>query len=901
MKSLHVICNLRFRFVHSFALLLTALSLLQSGVLADQPPPPEEDTDTDPFLPGLGLESAKTVISAPFGTSFQVNVSASGQNIVGDAANEPSICMDPNNPNRLAIGWRQFDNTNSNFRQSGVAFTTNGGLSWTFPGNLEAGTFRSDPVLASDANGIFYYLGISNANTFNCDLFRSSNGGATWQRIGDALGGDKEWMAIDTTLSPGRGNIYQAWQIVNSFGNNPNFMFTRSTNGGATWMTPIGIPHAVRFGTLDIGPNGEVYVIGWDGSSQFWVSRSSNVTNAAITPSFDSTVSVNLGGSLAMGGVNPAGLLSQASVVVDRSTTSTRGNVYALCSTIASSNTCDVMFARSTNRGATFSAPIRINDFGPNSYHWMGAIAVAPNGRIDVLWYDTRSNPNNQYSELYYSSSSDGGLTWTPNRVVSAPFDPSLGYPQQNKIGDYIGVIALNDATCVAYSATFNAEEDVYFLRIPDLPIQMTIARSGTNAVLSWDAVVGNTYCLQYKSSLSAPWPIGSNQVCLVATNSQMTVTDALLSGEAQRFYRVALSAYGPGAPAIVTQPASVTNYVSLAATFSVVASGTPPLAYQWNKNGTNIAGATQASLTIRPIAQSNAGSYMVRVTNAGGFQDSTSAVLTVLSPPTNPPSITGLVVHLAFDSNLTDATGRGNNGTAIQVTTASSNVSSATFVSGVLGSALHYTSDFGVFPCCTTTNANYVTLGVRPDLQFGATTNFSVAYWIRLPAGYAGGDLPFFTDAVNSTFNRGFCFAPSYGSQGTQGAGSTDGGWGFSLFDAATGANGIGVYGDAGSINDGNWHHLVHTIDRVKGMVTYLDGVAARYVVAGGSSVAAAGNIDTGRPAIIGQDPTGKYMESGSADMDDFGVWHKALTALEASSIYMAAVSNHLSFTGPP
>jgi hypothetical protein len=185
--------------------------------------------------------------------------------------------------------------------------------------------------------------------------------------------------------------------------------------------------------------------------------------------------------------------------------------------------------------------------------------------------------------------------------------------------------------------------------------------------------------------------------------------------------------------------------------------------------------------------------------------------------------------------------------------------------------------------------------------LQFGASTNFSVAYWIRLPAGFAGGDLPFFTDAINSTFNGGFCFAPTYGSQATGGVGSDNGGWAFSLFDAATGNNGIGVYGDVGSINDGNWHHLVHTIDRVKGMVSYLDGVSAHYTVQGGSSVAAAGNIDTGRAATIGQDPTGKYRESGSADIDDLGVWRRALTALEASSIYMAGVSNHLSFTGPP
>src|SRR5437762_363732 len=101
---------------------ILVLLTLAPCALADPPPPAEAD-DSDPDLPlaGSGRNSPKIVISAPFGTSFQVNVNGSGQNIVGDAANEPSMCLDPNNPNRIAIGWRQFDTTNSNFRQSGVA------------------------------------------------------------------------------------------------------------------------------------------------------------------------------------------------------------------------------------------------------------------------------------------------------------------------------------------------------------------------------------------------------------------------------------------------------------------------------------------------------------------------------------------------------------------------------------------------------------------------------------------------------------------------------------------------------------------------------------------------------------------------------------------------------------
>ncbi len=103
----------------------------------------------------------------------QVNVDANGQNIVGDAANEPSIAVDRNNPNSMAIGWRQFNTITNNFRQAGFGYTTNGGQTWTFPGVIEPGVFRSDPVLESDIYGNFYYNSLTNNPTYFCDVFNS--------------------------------------------------------------------------------------------------------------------------------------------------------------------------------------------------------------------------------------------------------------------------------------------------------------------------------------------------------------------------------------------------------------------------------------------------------------------------------------------------------------------------------------------------------------------------------------------------------------------------------------------------------------------------------------------------------------------------------------------------------
>ena len=172
-----------------------------------------------------------------------------------------------------------------------------------------------------------------------------------------------------------------------------------------------------------------------------------------------------------------------------------------------------------------------------NAWHWFGTLAVAPTGRIDVCWNDTRSNPNSLFSELYYTSSTNGGVTWTTNRPISKRFNHTLGYPMQQKMGDYIQMVSLDDAACIAYTATFNGEQDVWFVSV-DQPIVTTIARNAGGVRLSWNAVAGRTYCVQVKTNL-APWTLSMNLGCVTATNTLGSLDDPSLSGSMQRFYRV--------------------------------------------------------------------------------------------------------------------------------------------------------------------------------------------------------------------------------------------------------------------------------------------------------------------------------------------------------------------------
>ncbi len=305
------------------------------------PPDPTQhhevkDDDYIPDLRGSQEKSPGYNYSMSNITTVQVNVDVNGQNIIGDAANEPSIAVDPNNHNRMAIGWRQFNTITNNFRQAGYGFTTDAGQTWTFPGVIEPGIFRSDPVLGADAEGNFYYNSLTNNPTFLCDVFKSSDGGSSWDGGTFAQGGDKQWMTIDKTNGPGNGHNYSFWTSSYSVCS-PDF-FTRSTDGGESFEDCISIPNDPFWGTLTVGPEGELYIgatIGFD----FQVAKSTNAQDSSQMVAWNMTTAVNLDGSISFGGgPNPGGLLGQTWIAVDTSGGPFQGNVYLLCSVERNSN-----------------------------------------------------------------------------------------------------------------------------------------------------------------------------------------------------------------------------------------------------------------------------------------------------------------------------------------------------------------------------------------------------------------------------------------------------------------------------------------------------------------------------------------------------------------------------------
>ncbi len=425
---------------------------------------------------GIPVDSVRTSppmfgrLATPAGVRItQVNVTEAQQNILGDAANEPSLAHDPTAPSRIAAGWRQFDTISSNFRQAGTAWSNDSGRTW-HASTLDAGNFRSDPVLRATTDGRILYNSIT--GDFLDWFFESVDGGQNWSEPYACFGGDKTWFAIDKSQGAGRNFLYLSW---NNGGNNYSpSTFARSIDGGRTFGDLSPLPNQPAFGTNYVGPDGELYIFGspsTTASASFFILKSVDANNALVTPTFTSKT-LSMGGTIRLnfsGSPNPGGLLGQSQVVVDTSDGPRRGWVYLIATVDPTGvDSSDITFSRSTNGGVTFSAPVRINPeaAAASSWQWFGTLGISPGGRLDVVYNSTDGTGNVNKSKMMYISSADGGTNWSAPLQVTDVFTTNIGYPAQNKIGDYYDMESDEMGISLIASATFTGGQDVYYIRI---------------------------------------------------------------------------------------------------------------------------------------------------------------------------------------------------------------------------------------------------------------------------------------------------------------------------------------------------------------------------------------------------------------------------------------------------
>ncbi len=181
-------------------------------------------------------------------------------------------------------------------------------------------------------------------------------------------------------------------------------------------------------------------------------------------------------------------------------------------------------------------------------------------------------------------------------------------------------------------NATFDdGSKGIYMVGYPDV---IGAFGSGASAALNYVGVSSGAAAIQYNGSA------GGGKVVLFGFPFE-TITSANVRSQ---YMTAILNFLVPSAPSIATQPSNQTVVQGANATFSVVANGAAPLAYQWRFNGADISNATTNSYTRTNAQPADAGSYTVVVTNNSGSVTSDVATLTVNVPPTisvQPQSLT--------------------------------------------------------------------------------------------------------------------------------------------------------------------------------------------------------------------------------------------------------------------
>lgn len=433
--------------------------LLGSGELAAQTTNPYDLASGIHFaIPVRGASSITSEAAPPLGGANVVVTSAVG------AQNETTIALNLSNPSNLIGGANDYRGPDS---ACGLYRTTNNGRTWTdlgtfplfTPGGGYAYTTAGDPGVAFDANGHAYYLCMYFTRAPGSDatqyVHKSNDGGATWgppiqvsNAAAQANFDDKGHIAVDNvSFTTNRGNVYVGWARLNL----GQVRFARSTDGAVSFQPDIQVNDAGNGGTgtnIAVGIDGAVYVA-WLSAGRILIDKSTDGGQnfGALTGGTDHVVRTL---TAATGSVRPLTRVNSFPVIA---TDPLNANLlYAVWPEDApGADDSDIMFARSTDGGNTWSAADRVNDdinpvgdFSSQFFPWM---AVDPlDGSINIVWYDDRTDPNRTDGtplvDLFFASSNDTGLSFSLNTRISTQSSNTNADFSPQFFGDYNAIVA---------------------------------------------------------------------------------------------------------------------------------------------------------------------------------------------------------------------------------------------------------------------------------------------------------------------------------------------------------------------------------------------------------------------------------------------------------------------------
>ena len=612
---------------------------------------------------------------APVSVSPNVQVDTRGPDPSIDFRS-PVVVINPTNPNNVVVVSRNdqpdyFCHVNYSF-DGGATWAASTGTGPTFPDppipvGKTGGTCWS-PGVAFDASGNVYVVAQDRPTGGGAPqtviVWKSTDGGMTFgapvtipasTTSGFSVQSD---IAIDKTpTSPHFGRIYVTWHEFPGFVNN-YAVLVYSDDGGATWSAgtsrPLPGPTGVReqIPELAVAPDGTVYDV-VKGQSPSGSPNCAGIGFGAIPAAGTDCPILILRSS--NGGVSfdedpvtvgvphfaDDAVAEEPSVVVTPS-----GTVLVASAGVPNppANSCTASLQafvyRSTDRGQTWSGPQQINDDSCSSgdSHRDPRLSVAPNGRIDAVFYDNRFDPSHNRFDVEYTNSSDDGLTFGPNtRVSDTSFDGMLLFTplaagfQTRDYDTVTGLASTNAGAIAAWADTRNNpnSSDVFSARIGFVAPLQTPANASPPSI-SGSAVQGHTLTEAHGSWSNSPtgyayqWQrcnsAGLSCTAIAGASAQTYTLTAADVKSTIRVQETASNAAGAAPPASSSQtavvtaprPPVVTGYRITNRTFVVAAARTPIFASaaatrRKHKKGTAFRYALSEAATVKIVISQRA------------------------------------------------------------------------------------------------------------------------------------------------------------------------------------------------------------------------------------------------------------------------------------------------------
>lgn len=408
------------------------------------------------------IKMAKSTTSNTFSPKNIKNVKIFEQkqrNTLGPC--EPSIAIDPTNPNNIVAG------SVIDF----VHYSNDGGNTWNTKKLTSEFGVWGDPVLVADSKGNFYYFHLSDPEKNNwkskhildrivCQ--KSVDKGKTWSNgVGIGLNTPKQQDKPLVCINPKNDHIYVTWTEFDKYKSalpehKSRILFSKSTDYGNTFSNPIQLnikegncldDDFTTEGVMTASDGKNLYAT-WCFDHNIYFTKSNDEGNSWNDPK--SIFKQNAGWSISVPKVKRANGFPV--LVVDNSNSKHKGSIYLNWADQNSEGITQIFISKSTNKGKTWSTPLIIEGKSKNAHQFFNWMSIDnKNGNIYIVYYETNTlNPN--LLDVRLAISTDGGKNFTSDIISEKPFSPD----GVNFFGDYNYIDSKNGVVCPIWTRADN-------------------------------------------------------------------------------------------------------------------------------------------------------------------------------------------------------------------------------------------------------------------------------------------------------------------------------------------------------------------------------------------------------------------------------------------------------------